>query len=79
MRDFFWDDYGPKLPALLVGLTLVVGVILGIALWLDGRDEKSCAAKGGHRVQTGTSTTYILSGKVMVPVTTAVYSCDVPA
>lgn len=79
MRAFFFDDYGLRGQGLIAIGAVVIAAFLALVLWLSARDEANCAAKGGHQVQTGTSTSYVLSGKVLVPITSPVYSCEVPA
>ena len=73
MGEYRWEI------TILSVIAVIFAAIIWFAFWSDDRDEKSCTAKGGHRIQTGTSTTYVQSGKVMVPITSPIYTCVVPS
>ncbi len=57
-----------------IALILLCVVMLVIASVWQSND---CAEKGGELVESGTTTTYIMSGKVLVPSTSTTYKCDV--
>ncbi len=59
---------------LIVLIVCVVGLgFLAVNESIEAKKE--CIAQGGDWIVTGTNTSYVLTGKVMVPVTTEEYTC----
>lgn len=54
-----------------------VFLVLTFAFMMYGmaEEEKACNEAGGQMIKTGTQTTYVMSGKVMVPMTTDKRDC----
>ena len=55
-------------------LTVLLLVLVGCGL----NGEGDCHRRGGTYVQTGTITTFVKSGKVLVPIATPIYDCQMP-
>jgi hypothetical protein len=55
-------------------LALCVG-LLSVAATFEADASRECVTHGGHWVKTGESTVYVLSGKIMIPVTTETRGC----
>ncbi|MFP3721319.1 hypothetical protein, partial [Niallia circulans] len=66
-----------KLRVFLGLLIAIIFILLGIAVVAAIKENNECNAKGGKMVGTGEySTTFVLSGKVMVPVTNENLECS---
>ena len=60
--------------ALLIAILLALLVLLIVAIV---QENNECIAKGGEMVGTGNYvTTYVMSGKVLVPIISEVHECS---
>lgn len=62
----------------ILGLLIaIVFILIGMAVVAAIQENKECNAKGGEMVGTGeNTTTFVLSGKIMVPVTNENLECS---
>jgi hypothetical protein len=73
-----FDAYGMRGITLAVYGVLVFVIIVSVAFFVDRHETNACTARGGEMVKTGeTTTVYVMSGKVLVPVTTEDTACTV--
>jgi hypothetical protein len=71
MRDFIHDHF----------IKIVIGVLvllIGLVIFATIYESKDCEDRGGERIGTGRyTTTYVMSGKVLIPFTSEVMECSV--
>lgn len=58
----------------LIGSVFLI-MTFALMLYITAEEEKDCKENGGQMVKTGTQTTFIMSGNVMIPITSDKKDC----
>jgi len=72
---FVLEAHWLEITFIVTGLVIFFTFLIIAAVIGENKAKADCDAAGGSYEVTGKTTTMILSGKVMVPMTTDVHSC----